>query len=246
MALPKLNTPIHELTLPSTGKEVKYRPFLVKEQKLLLMALESKEQKEMMRAMKQIINNCAIDKIDVDQLPMFDLEYFFIKLRAKSVGEIIELQLTHPNETNSDIRECKHVTKFKLNLMDVEVQKDAAHSNKIIIDEEKMIGVCLKYPTMALADKMQLVSQKSQIESVLDLVAESIDYIYDKDNVYPAKETSKKELLDFVNDLSQDQFRKLTDFFGDMPKLKHTLKWTCAECGCEDSVEVEGMANFFG
>jgi len=246
MALPKLNSPIHELTLPSTGKEVKYRPFLVKEQKLLLMALESKEQKEMMRAMKQIINNCAIDKIDVDQLPMFDLEYFFIKLRAKSVGEIIELQLTHPNNTNSDIRECSHVTKFKLNLMEVEVQKDADHTNKILIDEDAMIGVCLKYPTMALADKMQLVTQKSQIESVLDLVAESIEYIYDKDNVYPAKDTSKKELLDFVNDLSQDQFRKLTDFFGNMPKLKHNLKWTCSECGCEDSVEVEGMANFFG
>lgn len=246
MALPKLNSPIYELTLPSSGKEVKYRPFLVKEQKLLLMALESKDQKEMMRAMKQIINNCSVDKIDVDQLPMFDLEYFFIKLRARSVGEVIDLQLMHPNATNSDMNKCEHVTRSKLNLMDVEVQREEEHTNKILVDEENMIGVCLKYPTMALADKLQTVSQKTQIETVLDLVAESIDYIYDKDNVYPAKESSKKELLEFVNDLSQDQFKKLTDFFNNMPKLKHKLKWTCAQCGCDEEVEIEGMANFFG
>lgn len=246
MALPKLNSPIYELTLPSSGKQVKYRPFLVKEQKLLLMALESKDQKEMMRAMKQIINNCALDKIDVEQLPMFDLEYFFIKLRARSVGEVIDLQLMHPNGINSDMNTCEHVTKSRMNLMDVEVQKEEGHTNKILVDEENMVGVCLRYPTMALAEKLQAVSQKSQIETVLDLVAESIEYIYDKDNVYPAKESTRKELLEFVNDLSQDQFRRLTDFFNNMPKLKHTIKWRCAECGCEDSVEIEGMANFFG
>lgn len=246
MALPKLSSPIFELTLPSSGKEVKYRPFLVKEQKLLLMALESKEQKEMLRAMKQIINNCALDKVDVDAMPMFDLEYFFIKLRAKSVGEEIDLQLMHPGGVNSESQECSHVTKFKLNLMNVEVEKPENHTNKIILDEKTGVGICLKYPTMGLADKMQLASQKTQIESVLDLVSDSIDYIYDAGNVYPAKDSSKKELLEFVNDLSQEQFKKLTDFFNDMPKLKHTLKWRCAECGCDESVTIEGMANFFG
>lgn len=246
MALPKISSPIFELTLPSTGKEVRYRPFLVKEQKLLLMALESKEQKEMLRAIKQIINNCAVDKINVDDLPMFDLEYFFIKLRAKSVGEIIELRLTHPDGKNSDEAECNHVHNLSLSLMDVEVQKEEDHTNKILLDEDTKIGVCLKYPTMALADKIQAAGQQSQIETVLSLVVESIDYIYDAENVYPAKESTKKELLEFVNELSQDQFKKLTDFFNSMPKLKHTIKWKCPACGCDEKVELEGMANFFG
>lgn len=246
MALPKINSPIFELTLPSSGKEVKYRPFLVKEQKLLLMALESRDQKDMLRAIKQIINNCSVDKIVVDELPMFDLEYFFIKLRAKSVGEIVELRLSHPEKKNSEGNECGHVVNFKLNLMDVEVQKEEGHSSKILLDEESKIGVCLRYPTMSLADKIQAAGEKSQIETVLSLVADSIDYIYDAENVYPAKESSKKELLEFVNDLSQDQFKKLTDFFNSMPKLKHTIKWRCPECKNEESVDLEGMSNFFG
>lgn len=246
MALPKLSSPVFELTLPSTGKEVRYRPFLVKEQKILLMALESKEQKEMVRAIKQIVNNCAVDKINVDELPMFDLEYFFVKLRAKSVGENIELRLTHPMGKNTDGQDCQHITEMSLNLMDVEVQKERGHTNKILIDENAGVGVCLKYPTMSLADRLQAAENQSQIDVILNLVADSIDYIYDNDNVYPAKESTKKELLEFVNDLSQDQFKKLTDFFNGMPKLKHTLKWKCAECGCEESLDLEGMASFFG
>ncbi len=210
------------------------------------MAMESKEQKEMLRAMKQIINNCSIDKIDVDNLPMFDLEYFFIKLRAKSVGETIDLQLMHPGAKNSDGRECSHVTKMMINLMEVEVEKPKDHTNKILLDEKSGVGVCLKYPTINLADKIQLAGQKSQIEIILDLVADSVDYIYDSENVYSSKESSKKEIVDFVNDLSQDQFKKLTDFFNNVPKLKHTVKWRCAECGCDESVTIEGMANFFG
>lgn len=210
------------------------------------MALESQEQKEMVRAIKQIVNNCAIDKIVVDDLPMFDLEYFFVKLRAKSVGENIELRLNHPMERNSDGQECTHITEMSLNLMDVEVEKEEGHTNKILLDDKSGVGVCLKYPTMSLADKIQAAEKQSQIEVILNLVADSIDYIYDANAVYPAKESSKKELLDFVNDLSQDQFKKLTDFFNSMPKLKHTIKWKCSECGCEDSVELEGMASFFG
>lgn len=246
MALPKINSPVFDLILPSTGKEVKFRPFLVKEQKLLLMALESNEQKEMLRSIKQIINNCSIDKINVDELPMFDLEYFFIKLRAKSVGEVIDFKLTHPEKKNSDGNECDGGITYKLNLMDVEVQKDENHVNKILLDEDSKIGVCLKYPTMALADKLQSTGQQTQIETILSLVVDSIDYIYDEENVYPAKESTRKELVEFVNDLSQEQFKKLTDFFNGMPKLKHTLKWTCPKCQCDETVELEGMANFFG
>lgn len=246
MALPKIKSPIFELKLPSSGKAVKYRPFLVKEQKLLLMALESEDSEEMFRAIKQIINNCAVDTIDVDELPMFDLEYFFLRLRAKSIGEIVELKLKHLDEKNSKGAECSHATPFELNLLEVEVQKVEGHSNKIILDEQTKIGVAFNYPTVSLANKLQKLGAQNQIDSVVSVIVESIDYIFDADNVYSSKETSTDELIDFVNDLSQEQFGKLAEFFNKMPKLKHTIKWKCQGCGTTDSIEIEGMANFFG
>lgn len=246
MALPKIKSPIFELKLPSTGKSIKYRPFLVKEQKLLLMALESEDPEEMFRAIKQIINNCAIDEINVDDLPMFDLEYFFLRLRAKSIGETIELKLKHNEEKNSKGDECKHVTPLTLNLLEVEVQKEGNHTNKIIIDEESKVGVVLNYPTVSLANKLQKLGTQNQIDSIVSVIVQSIDYIFDAENVYPAKETSTDELLTFVNDLSQEQFGKLAQFFNTMPKLKHTIKWKCQGCGTSDKIEMEGMANFFG
>jgi hypothetical protein len=246
MALPKLKTPVFELKLPSNGKAVKYRPFLVKEQKLLLMALESQESDEMFRAIKQIINNCSVDEVDVDDLPMFDLEYFFLRLRAKSIGETIELKLKHNDDKNPKGVECKHVTPLTLNLLEVEVQKEQEHTNKIILDEASKVGVVLKYPTVSLATKLQKLGAQNQIDSVVSVITESIDYIFDAENVYPASETSSEEISTFINDLSQDQFAKLAGFFNSMPKLKHTIKWKCSECGATDKVELEGMANFFG
>lgn len=246
MALPKIKSPIFELTLPSSGAAIKYRPFLVKEQKILLMALESQEQNEMFRAIKQIIGNCAIDEIDVDQLPMFDLEYFFLRLRAKSIGETVDLRLGHANKTNSKGAVCEHLHDFKLNLMEVEVEKSDDHNPKIMLDVESNIGICLKYPTIALADRMQAAQNQSQIESIVEIVCESVDYIYDDESVYPSSESTKDEIAAFINDLSQEQFAKVTQFFQTMPKLKHTIKWVCPACGCEDSVELEGMASFFG
>lgn len=246
MALPKLKSPIFELKIPSTGKSIKYRPFLVKEQKLLLMALESQETEEMFRAIKQIINNCAVDEIDVDDLPMFDLEYFFLRLRAKSIGETIDLKLKHNDGKNSKGVECSHVTSQTLNLLEVEVQKEEGHTNKIIIDDESKVGVVLRYPTVALANRLQQLGPQNQIDSVVSVIVESIDYIFDAENVYPASESTKEELMAFINDLSQEQFGKLAQFFNSMPKLKHVVKWKCEGCGASDKVEMEGMANFFG
>jgi hypothetical protein len=246
MALPKIKSPIFELNLPSNGIPIKYRPFLVKEQKLLLMALESEEPSEMFRAIKQIINNCSIDEIEVDDMPMFDLEYFFLKLRAKSIGEIIDIQLRHPNGINSDGVECSHVTPTKLNLMDVNVVKDPAHNIKIMLDEESKIGVVLKYPTVSMSAKSNTDKEQSQMDTIVDIVCNSIDYIFDAEAVYPASETSKAELLTFVNDLNQEQFGKLTTFFGTIPKLKHDFDWKCSKCGCKEHLELEGMTSFFG
>jgi hypothetical protein len=210
------------------------------------MALESQEGPEMLRAIKQIINNCCVDDINVDELPMFDLEYFFLRLRAKSIGEEIDLKLSHPTGMNSKGEICEMSTPSKLNLMEVEVQKEENHTNKIILDEETGTGIMLKYPTITLANKLEGNKDQNQMDVIISVVLESIDYIFDKENVYPASESSKAELTEFINSLSQEQFLKVTNFFNSMPKLKHTIKWTCGTCGCEDKIEMEGMTSFFG
>ena len=244
MALPKINTPIFELTLSSSGQPVQYRPFLVKEQKILLLALESGEPKSIMTAVKQIIRNCVVgDNVDVDKLPTFDLEYFFMRLRGKSIGEVVDLQLRHPTGFNSKNEECENVTQFKFNIMEVEVQKTIEHSDKIIIDENTGLGIKLKYPT---ADFAELdVENLSQLDIASKLLVASIDYIYDKEEVYKKEDSSEKELSEFIDNLSQEQFASVMKFFETMPKLKHTINWKCSKCGCDDEVTLEGMSNFF-
>ena len=247
MALPKFNNPIFELTLPSTGQPIKYRPFLVKEQKILLLALEGNDQKDVLTAIKQIVGNCAIDDIDPSKLALFDLEYFFMRLRAKSIGETIDLRLRHPTGFNSNNEECEHMTPVTLPLLDVEVQKTDEHTDKIILDEETGIGVKLKYPNVDMAIASSKANEgKSQMDIATDAIINSIEYIFDKENVYKKEDSTKKELVDFIENLSQDQYVQLTKFFESMPKLKHKVEWTCGKCGCRDEVTMEGLANFFG
>jgi hypothetical protein len=211
------------------------------------MALESKESSEMLRAIKQIITNCCLTEgVKVETLPMFDLEYFFMRLRAKSIGEVIDLNLSHYESTNRNMEKCEHTTKHKLNLMEVEVEKDPEHTNKIILDEEKNIGIVLKYPTITLADKMQKADSKNQMEVVIDVVCQCIDYIFDAENTYPASESTKQELQDFINNLGQEQFAKVNGFFSTMPKLSHKINWRCEKSNTEDHIVLEGMASFFG
>jgi hypothetical protein len=210
------------------------------------MAVESQDPKEMLRAIKQIIINCSIDEINVEKLPMFDLEYFFLRLRGKSIGEEIELKLTHPTGLNSKGEMCEFSTPYKLNIMEVEVEVSDKHTNKIVLDKESSIGVVLKYPTMSMADKLQTENKKNQFDTIQDVVIESIDYIFDNENVYPSNESTKSELIEFINGLSQEQFAKITEFFNTMPKLRKVISWTCPHCGCDDKVELEGMTSFFG
>jgi hypothetical protein len=246
MALPKINAPIFELILPSTEKTVKYRPFLVKEQKILLIAMEAGDQRSMMNAIKQIINNCAVDPVDVDKLPVFDLEYFFIRLRAKSIGETIDLNLRHPTGMNSKDEVCEHVTKKTLNLLDVEVHKSIAHDDKIVLDEETKIGIKFKYPTSEFALSIENPEDMNQLDLATDAIINSIDFIFDADNVYKREDHTRQELIDFIENLSQQQYEKLSTFFDTMPKLKHEVTWKCAGCGQEEKVVLEGLANFFG
>ena len=246
MSLPKINAPIFELVLPSTEKSVKYRPFLVKEQKILLIAMEAGDQRSMMTAIKQIINNCAVDPVDVDKLPVFDLEYFFIRLRAKSIGETIDLSLRHPTGMNSKDEICEHVTSKSLNILDVEVHKSIAHEDKIVLDEETKIGIKFKYPTSEFALSIENPEEMNQLDLATDAIINSIDFIFDADNVYKREDHTKQELIDFIENLSQQQYEKLSTFFDTMPKLKHEVTWKCAGCGQEEKVLLEGLANFFG
>lgn len=246
MALPKIKTPLHELTLPSSGQTVQYRPFLVKEQKILLMALESSEQSEMLRAIKQIIINCTVDELDVETLPMFDLEYVFLKLRAKSVGEIVDLKLSHLGGKNSEDEECGHRFDYSLDLMQIEIFREEGHEQKIILDEESGIGVMLKYPTLNMADKIEQAASQSQVETITDMVVTCVDVIFDAEEVYPSSESTPDEISEFLNELSQEQFEKITSFFSSMPKLKKEIEWTCPKCGKDETSVLEGMANFFG
>ena len=245
MALPKISNPIFELTLPSTGQSVKYRPFLVKEQKILLLALESGDQKATLLAIKQIINNCVIDSIDVDKLPTFDVEYFFIRLRAKSIGEVVDLRMRHPTGFNSKEVECDNVTIVPVNLLDIEIERAIDHSDKITIDEEAGIGVKMKYPTITMATDNDDKPDMSQMDNAITAIINTIDYIYDKDNVYKKEDSTKEELVEFVEGLSQDQFIKLTNFFASMPKVKKNITWKCSKCAEEDSMSLEGMQSFF-
>jgi hypothetical protein len=247
MALPKINAPIFELNVPSDGRSIKYRPFLVREQKVLLMALESGEGKAVLQAVKQIINNCTIDEVDVEKMPIFDLEYFFLRLRAKSIGEQIDLNLRHTTGFNSNGIQCDHSTPVKLNLLDVEVHKTLDHEDKIVIDEETGIGVKFKYPNGELATEFDVEDEaiKTEIDVATKAMINCIDYIFDKDNVYKKEDSTEEELIEFFDNLSQEQFQKLSKFFETMPKLKHEVKWKCLGCGCEDQVTLEGLANFF-
>lgn len=246
MALPKIQTPIFELNLPSSGQSVKYRPFLVKEQKLLLMALESEDSNSMLLAIKQIVNNCAVDELEVEKLPIFDLEYFFLRLRAKSIGEEIDLNLMHPTGLNAKGKECNHTTKMKLNLLNVEVEKHEGHEDKIVIDDATGIGVKFKYPTSDLAKDFNELEGKTEIDLASEAIINCIDYIFDKENIYKKEDSTKKELVEFLEGLSQDQFQRLSRFFDTMPKLKHRVKWKCAGCGEEDYFDLEGLSSFFG
>jgi len=244
MPLPKINAPIFELNLPSTGKPVKYRPFLVKEQKILMLAMEGDEQTSIVTAIKQIINNCAIDPVDVDKLPTFDLEYFFTRLRAKSIGEKVDLRMRHPNNKNAKGNECRHETSVSFNLMNLEVSKKDGHTEKIVLDEETGVGVKMKYPTME-GVLVKDAEKMSQLEVATEAMINSIEFIFDKEAVYNRDDYTRAELKEFIDNLSQTQFEKLAQFFDTMPKLKQEIKWKCSGCEEEESVTLEGMSSFF-
>lgn len=242
MALPKLDVPIHELYLPLSKQKVQFRPFLVKEEKILLMAMESKDENSALLPIKQIINNCCLSDIDVDGLPVTDLEFFFLNLRARSIGEVVELQYkcnnTVPAE-NGEEKKCNNVVRFDVNILDIKPEIDPEHTNKIELTDK--LGIVMRYPTL----KMMENAKGSEVERLMDVIIDSVDYIYDDESIYYKKDVPKKELLDFIDGMTKEQFAKLQKFFETMPKIKKDVDFTCNKCGYHEKITVEGIQNFF-
>lgn len=232
MALPSLSAPEFITAVPSTGEEIKYRPFLVKEEKILLMALEGNDQNEITNAIMKILGNCILSDLNLKKLATFDIEYLFLKLRGKSVGEVIELKIAHSNPDNP----CTHRTEVEVNIDQIKVVGDKP-SDKVQLDEN--IGVKLRFAGM---DDITTVDTDSSAD-LFKMIAGCVDYVYDQENVYG--EFSAKEMEAWLEQLSSEQFAKITAFFNDAPKLQHTVKWKCPECGEEDEVVLEGLAAFF-
>ena len=236
MALPKLGYPTYELELPSTGKTVKFRPFLVKEEKVLLIALESNDEKQVIGAVKDLLKNCVISRIKIDSLPSFDLEYLFLKIRASSIGETISLTVTclDDNETQAEAQ---------ININEVQVFKPEGHDKKIMFDSKT--GIVMKYPSMKEFIEREFLQKELKTEQVYDFIADSIDQIFDGDEVYDSSTTTKKEFRTFVDSLTTKQFEKIQQFYETCPKLSHRFTALNPNTGKESEYTIEGLQSFF-
>jgi hypothetical protein len=240
MALPKISTPTFEMIIPSTEQKVIYRPFLVKEEKILLMAMEGKDRKETARALKQIINNCCIDDIDVDKLAPFDLEYFFLLLRAKSIGETIDL--TYACQQKKGKTDCTNVIKFIVDIDEIKVIKNPEHTNKI--DLTDTVGIMMKYPALETIMGQELDDEN--VDAMLKIIIHCMEYIYDETDIHKMKDTDVAETQEFLEGLTQNQFIKIRKFFDTMPKVIYKKTIECDKCKKDNKIEIEGMQNFFG
>jgi len=237
MALPLANVAKYELVLPSQQKTIQYRPFLVKEEKVLLMAMESGESKEMITAIKEIVKSCTFGEMIAEDYPMFDIEYVFLQIRSKSVGEVAKLKVLCPDDG-------KTYADAEVDLSKIEVYVDDDHSNNIVLDEDRKLGVVLKYPTLRDIDGDTLTGDIN-IEKTYKMIANSIEQIYEGDKVYPAKDSTKKELDEFLENLTAEQMKKLTAFYNSMPRLEHKVKVKNPKPEVESEVTLKGLASFF-
>jgi len=239
MPLPKPTVPTYELELPSTGKKIKYRPFLVKEEKILLLAMESENEKEIENAVKDILKNCILTRgIKPEDLASFDLEYLFLKIRAASAGEEISMKVTclDDNQTVVDVN---------INLNDIEVYKPEGHTNKIMVDDS--IGIVMKYPAMNNFINITLLENDLETtDEVFDMLTGCIDQIFQGDEVWEGSTTPKKEMLSFIESFTQKQFEKIQEFFDTMPVLRHEFTVVNPNTGVESTYTLEGLQSFFG
>ncbi len=238
MPLPKISTPSYFLTLPSTGKEIKYRPFLVREEKLLVLALESEDTKQITEAIKTVIKNCIETRsIKVESLPTFDIEYLFLNIRGKSVGEEIEVNVICPDDGETTVP-------VKINVDEIEVQKFDNHTKTIKLDDHVMLE--MKYPSLEQFIKNNFdFNAANDMDQAFDLISSCIEKIYTKDEVWVATDVTKKELTEFLEQMNSSQFKQIEKFFETMPKLSHKIKVTNPNTKVESEVVLEGLSSFF-
>ena len=238
MPLPKIATPTYELELPSSGKKINYRPFLVKEEKLLVLALESEDTKQITTAIKAVIKNCIKTRgIKVENLPTFDIEYLFLNIRGKSVGEVLDVNIICPDDEKTQVS-------VTIDLDSIQCQKSEGHTNKIKLDDNLMME--MKYPSLDQFIKSNFdMNDDNQLDQSFDLIASCIDKIYNADEVWASEDCSKKEMSEFLESMNSAQFKEIEKFFETMPKLSHTLKVLNPETQVENDVTLEGLAAFF-
>tara|TARA_Y100001970_G_scaffold192168_1_gene233554 strand:- start:84 stop:803 length:720 start_codon:yes stop_codon:yes gene_type:complete len=239
MPLPKIATPTYELELPSTGKSIKYRPFLVKEEKVLVIALESEDTKQITNAIKAVLKNCVLTKgVKVETLPTFDIEYLFLNIRGKSVGEELEVNIVCPDDGETNVP-------IFINLDDIQVEKDDDHTNQIKLDDDLMME--MKYPSLEQFIKNNFdFEDGNQMDQSFELIATCIDKIYNEDEVWATADCTKKEVKEFLESMNSSQFKEIEKFFESMPKLKHTIEITNPKTKVKSEVVLEGLASFFG
>ena len=230
MSLPKLNTPVYEAILPSTDKVIKFRPFLVKEEKVLLTAMEDGSQTALMNAIKTILKNCVQGNLDVERLPLFDIEYLFLKLRSKSIGEISEIGLKCTDT------ECGGVNQISINMDEIEVTKPEGHNRKIMISDD--VGVIMSYPVIKTAGITE--------EDGMAIVKDCIEMVFTEEEQHERDSFTSKELDEFIESMDTKQFGKIKEFFDTMPKLQHTINYKCEKCGEDKEVTLQGLDSFFG
>lgn len=237
MPLPKIEYPVHEFYVKSLDRDVKFRPFLVKEEKILLMAKESKDPNEIKRAIVQIINNCAQEPIEVEQLPLFDIEMIFLKLRAKSVGESVRMVFNCQNEVDGTV--CDSNTDYTLNLDKVRYEIPEGHDAKVMITDK--MGVKLKYPTLNSVPE----DSENEFDLMLDSLVDNIEYVFDGEQVYKITDATEQEQVEFVESLNRDSMDKIESFFKSSPKVVLEDVVKCKKCGFEHTLHEENLLDFF-
>mgnify|MGYP003325659601 CR=1 FL=1 len=237
MPLPKISTPTYELEIPSTGKKIKYRPFLVKEEKVLIIAMESEDITQIAGAVRDVISACIITRgVKVNELSTFDIEYLFLNIRGKSVGEEVEVLVTCPDDGTTKVP-------VTINLDEIKVQFDESHSRDIRLDDSLVLR--MKYPSMDEFVKNNFSVANVNLEETFNVIASSIEQIYSEEESWSAKDCTKKEMREFLEQLSSKQFKEVENFFATMPKLSHTIKVTNPNTEVESEVVLEGLASFF-
>ncbi len=238
MPLPKIATPTYELELPSTGKTIQYRPFLVKEEKLLVIALESEDNKQITTAIKAVLRACVLTKgVKVENLPTFDIEYLFLNIRGKSVGEELDVNIICPDDEVTEVS-------IKIDLDDIQVQRDEKHTNKIKLDDSLMME--MKYPSLDEFIKNNFdFNDRNQMDQSFQLIASCIDKVYSEDEAWATADCSKKEVNEFLESMNSSQFKEIEAFFTTMPKLSHTINVKNPKTKVESEVVLEGLASFF-